>query len=200
MNKQQTHTIFQSKITLPILSFLAKCILFLFRWKIVGELPKEKKYVIIVAPHTSNWDFFWGMCCVLSKKWEVKWVGKASLFSGKKGVIMRWLSGIAVDRANASNVVDSYIELINNTDNINVVITPEGTRGYVTKWKSGFYRIADGADIPISLAFLNFKTKEMGFGPMFKTTGDYEKDKAVIKAFYRDIDGKHPELYCVDFD
>ena len=140
------------------------------------------------------------MCCVLSNKWEVKWVGKASLFTGKKGPIMRWLSGVAVDRANASNVVDSYVELINKTNKINVVITPEGTRGYVDKWKSGFYRIADGANIPISIAFLNFKTKEMGFGPMFKCTGDYEKDKAVIKDFYRGIEAKHPELYCVDFD
>ena len=200
MSKQQTRTIFQSKITLPVLSFIAKVILLIFRWKIVGTLPTEKKYIIVVAPHTSNWDFFWGMCCVLSKKWEIKWVGKASLFSGKKGIIMRWLSGIAVDRANAGNVVDSYIELIHKTEHINIVITPEGTRSYVDKWKSGFYRIADGADIPISMAFLNFKTKEMGFGPILKTTGDYEKDKAIIKDFYRTIEAKHPKLYCVDFD
>ncbi|BCE02667.1 1-acyl-sn-glycerol-3-phosphate acyltransferase [Marinicellulosiphila megalodicopiae] len=198
-NKKQ-NTIFDSKIILPILSWLSSLILFVFRWKVAGEIPKEKKYIIIVAPHTSNWDFFWGMCTVLKMRWRVNWVGKDSLFTGFKGGIMRWLGGTGIDRSNASNIVDSYIQLVEKSESINIVITPEGTRGYVDKWKTGFYRIADGADIPLALAFIDFSKKELGFGPMMKTTGDYEQDKAKIKAFYRPIIGKNPESYCVDFD
>jgi 1-acyl-sn-glycerol-3-phosphate acyltransferase len=103
------------------------------------------------------------------------------------------MGGIPIDRKSKGNMVDKMIKLYDNWNSLTIMITPEGTRSYSPEWKKGFYHIANGAKIPISLGFLDYKKKEAGIGPLVYPTGDYESDLEVIKSFYRTINAKYPE-------
>ncbi len=175
--------------------FLSWAWLTLANWKVVGgEIPKEQKFVLIAAPHTSNWDFPFliAMACIL--RLEVYWMGKDTLFFGPFGPIMRWLGGIPINRTSAQHVVQSTVDAFENAERLIVVIPPEGTRSKVRQWKTGFYRIAVAANVPIGLSFLDFGRKVGGFLPTFYPTGDIEKDIAEIKDAYKDIKGKYPDM------
>lgn len=177
----------------PILSQVLKCIaIFLLKitgWRVVGELPTERKYVLIGAPHTSNWDFPLMLLAVLKVGMDVHWLGKDSLFPPVLGGIMRWLGGIAVDRSKNNNLVAQLVELFNARDELVVIVPPEGTRSKVERWKSGFYHVAAGANVPILLGFVDASRKELGFGPMFYPSDGYEADLPKILAFYADKRG-----------
>lgn len=192
------NTIFHSKFILPTLSLVAKGLIRFGGWKVVGEPPKQDKYVILAAPHTSNWDFYWCMNAAISQKWEVNWVGKESLFKGFAKPILLWLGGIPVNREQAGSVVQSYCDLIKEKEKISLVIAPEGTRSLRRKWKTGYYRIAMQADISIALGFTDFEKKEVGFGLTFKPCGDYEKDKKIIESFYAQKTAKYPDKFGFD--
>ena len=187
------YTIFRTPVFRHILLFLSWSWLNLANWKIVGSAPVERKFVLIAAPHTSNWDFplLIAMACVL--RLEVYWMGKNALFFGPFGPLMRWFGGIPIDRKSANNMVQATVNAFNDAEQLVVVIPPEGTRSSVQKWKTGFYHIAVGSDIPIGLSFLDFEKKEGGFLPTFYPTGDVEKDIVKIRAFYKNIKGKHPD-------
>ena len=107
----------------------------LLGWEIVGELPKERKYIIVVAPHTSNWDFLIG---VMIRSFDPKFVGKKELFIWPFGHFFRWMGGYPVDRSKHTNFVDSVIALFNEKEDFIITLTPEGTRSYSPDWKSGF--------------------------------------------------------------
>ena len=190
--------IFDNKLIYPALSLIAKGLIKFGGWKIVGQPPAEKKYIIIAAPHTSNWDFYWCMTAAIASKWPIYWVGKHSLFKGIAKPLLTWLGGIPIDRKHASNAVDAYCELIAEQERISLVIAPEGTRSLQTKWKTGFYRIAIQAKIPIALGFADFKKKEVGFGFCFKPCGDYSKDISIIHSFYKQKTPKYPENFGFD--
>ena len=185
------YTIFDTPIIRPILAWLSIAILRLRGWKIEGEFPKIPKFVMIAVPHTSNWDFpiTLGVCFALRAK--IYWMGKASLFAGPLGPIMRWLGGIAVDRSKSNNLVQQMVDVFNDSEQLCVTIPPEGTRSKVKQWKTGFYHIAQGAQVPIMLAYMDYQRKVAGFGPLFYPTGDVEKDIAEIQAFYKDVKGKN---------
>ena len=123
---------------------------------------------------------------------RLHWMGKASLFKPPFGRLMKALGGIPIDRAKANNVVAQMVDDYQAAITLAVAIPPEGTRAKVRVWKTGFYNIAHGAGVPIAFGFLDYKRKVGGIGGVFETTGDYEADLEVIKAFYANISGKHP--------
>ena len=189
------HTIFDTPIIRDLFAWISIVMLKLTGWRLEGKFPDLPKYVMIAAPHTSNWDFPVTLGICFAARAKIYWMGKDSLFKGPMGPIMRWLGGIPVDRSKSNDLVGQMVEVFNRSDRLVVTIPPEGTRQKVRYWKTGFYHIANGANVPIVLAFLDFRRKVGGFGPVFKPTGNVEADMAEIQAFYKNISGKNPDQY-----
>lgn len=185
-------TIYRTPVVSHFFFGLAWIGLKLFGWKLVGAPPLEEKYVLLAAPHTSNWDFPIMVALAFTLHFEIYWMGKASLFWGPAGPIMKWFGGIPISRGRAHGIVASTIEAFDTHNRLIVIIPPEGTRSKVLKWKEGFYHIAIGANVPIGLGFLDFKRKTGGFGPTFYPTGNMENDIPKIQEFYETISGKFP--------
>jgi 1-acyl-sn-glycerol-3-phosphate acyltransferase len=165
-------------------------------WKIEGGIPDGiKKCVLIAAPHTSNWDFVYGVGALTEFNIDVKYLAKKELFRFPLKSMFIALGGVPVDRKQNTNMVDAMIQLINSKEEIIVMIPPEGTRKWVDKWKSGFYHVAHGAGIPIVFGYLDYKRKVAGIGPAFYPTGNKEADFKELSAFYKNITGKFPENF-----
>jgi 1-acyl-sn-glycerol-3-phosphate acyltransferase len=160
-----------------------------------GEVPDTPKYVLIAAPHTSNWDLPIMLCLAFAFRTSLFWMGKHTLFRRPFGPIMRWLGGIPIDRREAHNVVELSAQLFRNAERLVMVVPPEGTRQKVRYWKTGFYRIAESAHVPIVLGFLDYRRKVGGLGPVVVPTGDIDADMVVIRAFYADITGKYSDRF-----
>lgn len=188
-------TIFDTPLIQPLLQFLSIVLLKLLGWKREGTIQGTERCVVIAAPHTSNWDFFYTLLIAFSFKKKMYWMGKDRLFKKPFGFIVRWMGGIPVDRGRASNLVETTIQCFRENSELCIVIAPEGTRGRVNYWKTGFYRIACGADVPILPAYLDYRLKTGGFGPVFYPTGDIEADMEDIRAFYSDKTGKNSEQF-----
>ncbi len=186
-------TIFTTPVIRHIMPFVSKSILFCLGWKAKGKLPDVPKCVMIAAPHTSNWDYFYTLLVAFILKAKIYAMGKKSLTEGMFGGVMQWLGIIPIDRSKSNNIVNLTIEKFNEKDELIVIVPPSGTRGKVAYWKTGFYYIASGAGVPISLGFIDYGTKTGGIGPLFYPTGDIEADMKKIRAFYSDIIGKYPE-------
>lgn len=166
----------------------------LIRWKTGSILdPSVKKCVLVGAPHTSNMDFPVALATLYAAGVHVRFLAKKSLFRFPLGILMRAMGGIPVDRSKHSNMVDMMINMFANTSSLILLIPAEGTRSYVKEWKSGFYYTAYGAKVPIVLGYLDYGKKTAGFGELFYPTGDYQKDLAEIKNFYRQFTARHPE-------
>ena len=164
---------------------LSRFILGLFGWKIAGELPvHEKKYIIIVAPHTSNWDFLIGVLVRGAMGFDSKFLGKKSLFKWPFGWFFRLMGGYPVDRSKSTNLVEQVVELYNEHEHFVLSIAPEGTRKNVDEWKTGFYYIAFAAKIPLVRAKIDHRLKEVRFYEPLSVTGDIEKDLPKIKEVY----------------
>jgi 1-acyl-sn-glycerol-3-phosphate acyltransferase len=163
------------------------------RWKLVTEPAPTRPTLLIGAPHTSNWDFVLMLAIAWKLGVDFRWLGKKSLFAGWRGPIMRALGGIPVDRADASRVVDEIVARIRAGEVFSLVVTPDGTRGGNTRWKSGFYRIARDTDMPVTLGYVDRTTMTTGLGPTLSLTGDIPADMDCIRAFYADKAGFHPE-------
>jgi len=175
---------------------IAGVLIQLLGWKIIGSVPPEiKKCVIIGAPHTSNFDFFIGRLVYFYFGVPVKFLIKKESFQGPLGGLLKRAGGIPVDRGKANNLVEEVANLFKNSEQLNVIVAAEGTRKLVTQWKKGFYFIALKAKVPILLGFLDYKTKEAGFGPTLYPSGDFEADFKIIEAFYRTKTARHPELF-----
>lgn len=161
-------------------------------WTSVGTVPEPQRFVLIAAPHTSNWDFpnFLGVTQTLGLR--VHFMAKASLFRWPFGGFMRQVGGVRLDRAAAKDTVAQMVAEFARRDEFVLTIAPEGTRGAVTKWRTGFYQIALGAGVPIVCGFMDYAKRTSGLGPVIVPTGDYEADMAPVFAFYRGITGKHP--------
>ncbi len=191
-------TMYNTPILRPIVVLLCQFCLKLRGWKLQGNPPTTPKYVLIGAPHTSNWDFPLALAMAFVYRFDMHWMGKDSLFKGWRGPIMRWLGGIPINRSSSNNVVSQTIEEFNASNRLVVAIPPEGTRAKVDKWKTGFYYIALGANVPIALTFLDYKRKVGGFLSTFYPTGDTEKDIAKMRALYAGISGKYPSQCTVE--
>ena len=164
-------------------------------WRPDGAAPERGGYVLIAAPHTTNWDFSFTIALSFVYDVPIRWMGKASLFEGPQGKLFEWLGGVPVVRSERRNMVDQMIELFERKDDLVLLVPSEGTRSRVPHWKSGFYHIARGADVPVVLGFLDYARKRGGFGPPVELTGDVEKDMDGIRAFYSDKVGKFPEKF-----
>ncbi|MCC7403283.1 MAG: lysophospholipid acyltransferase family protein [Bdellovibrionales bacterium] len=173
------------------------CDLLMFRllgWRVEGQLPQVPKYVAIGAPHTSNWDFFIGMAAYHRLKIQFRWYGKHTIFIWPVGVLLRAMGGFPIERAHHHDVVSVAIAKFKREDHFILALAPEGTRGKVDKWKTGFYHIALGAGVPICPFALDFEHKRVVCGQLFYPTGDKEKDIAHLQDFFRQFRGRHPEL------
>ncbi|MFT5211321.1 MAG: 1-acyl-sn-glycerol-3-phosphate acyltransferase [Flavobacterium sp.] len=174
--------------------YLGKTIIKLSGWKIKGGPAQSKSMIIIAAPHTTNWDLVYLLGAAYSFRLSIHWLGKSNLFVPLFGSFMRFLGGIPVERSKQNNMVAQLAERINNSDGLAIVVPPAGTRAYTDYWKSGFYRIALEADIPIVCGYLDFPKKEAGLGLSFKLSGNITEDMDKIRDFYADKVGKYPEM------
>ena len=164
-------------------------------WRVEGEIPSIRKFVIIAAPHTSNWDFPITLAVAFALKVKIYWMGKAAMFRWPFGGLLRWLGGIPIDRSRSHNVVDQSVQAFQERDHLIMVVPPEGTRKKVSYWKTGFYHIARGAGVPIVLGFLDYRRKAGGIGPTFFPTGRIEEDMLQIRAYYATITGKRQSQF-----
>lgn len=164
-------------------------------WRPLGERPTAPKFVLIAAPHTSNWDLVLMLLFAIHFDLSISWVGKHTLFRPPLGPLMRWLGGIPVDRRASHDVVKHLAEVFAAADRLVIAVPTEGTRSRTEHWKSGFYWIARGAGVPIVLGTLDYARKLGGFGPTVAPTGDVKADMDVIRAFYADKIGRHPEEF-----
>jgi len=166
------------------------------RFRTLGEPPSLDKYVLIAAPHTSNWDL--PVMLALSFVYDVKinWLGKHTLFEGPFGWWFRFLGGIPVVRHKRRNMVDEMADTFNDYEKLVLVVAPVGTRARAEYWKSGFYHIARTANVPIVCGFIDFKTRQGGFGPAIYPTGNVSSDMDKFRAFYGEKLGKYPEKTC----
>ena len=164
-------------------------------WRIAGNIPNVPKYVLIVAPHTSNWDFFHGFCAFLVLRLDNTWLAKHTVFFWPLGILARAFGGMPIDRAKGGNVVRTCVAEFARRDRISFTITPEGTRGKVKEWKLGFYYIATEAGVPIVPVALNYSKKRVMIMAPFYPTGDAATDLPKIKALYTPDMARHPENF-----
>ena len=190
-------TIFDTPVVNTVLRTFSMAFLKLTGWKIVGQLPADaRKSVFIAAPHTSNWDLPYTLMVAFALRLNIYWMGKAQIFRWPFGPLMRWLGGVAVQREQANNLVAASVQALQTSDGpVQLVVPPEGTRSKVRYWKTGFYYIALGAQVPIVMSFMDYGNKVSGLGPAFVPTGDIEADMVAIKAFYAPFKGKNPDQF-----
>jgi 1-acyl-sn-glycerol-3-phosphate acyltransferase len=185
-------TVFDTTVISSILRLIARILLFGCRWQSRGNLNNIKKCVLIAAPHTSNWDLFYTLLIAFDIKASIYWMGKDAIFRKPFGGIMKWLGGLPIDRSKSNNIVEQSIEMLKQNDKLKLTVPPSGTRSRVTHWKTGFYHIANGANVPITLGYLDYRLRVGGIGPSIRTTGDIVSDMKVITSFYANITGKYP--------
>jgi len=182
-----------SQTRTPFSQALFRWLMRLTGWRIVGDPPALRRYVLIGAPHTATWDFFVAMLLKYSLDMRFHFVGKDSIFRGPLGPIMRLLGGIPVKRESRSNFVAQIVAFFAEREDLILVIAPEGTRSKSPYWKTGFYYIALGAGVPVVMAYLDYPRNVVGFGPSFEPSGDIQADFELIRSFYADKVGKYPE-------
>ena len=161
-------------------------------WKAEGQRPAAERYVVIAAPHTSNWDFIFTLALAFIFRINPQIMMKDAWFRGPLGPLFRWLGALPIDRTRSRNVVAQCVAAFQTAERMVLVVPPAGTRRKVQYWKTGFYHIAYGAGVPIALGFLDYSRKVGGFGPLFHPSGDIARDMAAIQAFYRPISGRYP--------
>lgn len=174
-------------------SFFPKTLLKISDWQLDVKLPEEKKFILIGAPHTSNWDFPLALLVFWALDLKIYWVGKIQLFRGPLHYLFTALGGIPVNRSASHGFIEQVAERIKQADEMVLSLSPEGTRSKTEAWKSGFYYIALAAQVPICLGFIDYKTRTIGFKQLLHPSGDIEADMKIIADFYQDIKGKHPE-------
>ena len=174
-------------------SKLAKWILRRWGFELVGEKPTQLHSVMVASPHTSNWDFPLALLIGWALEFNMRWLGKKEMFPPVIGALWKRLGGIPVDRKAAGSMVDDMVGLFQPGERITIVIPVSGTRGYTPHWKSGFYRIARAADVPVIPAFVDYTKKICGAGPAIELSGDVTADMDLFRAFYAEIEGKYPD-------
>ena len=177
-----------------MMSAISAWILRLLGWKFEGSFPQRlSKYLIIVIPHTSNWDFPLGLLVRSAGKTPAKFAGKHTLFRPSFGWLFRWLGGHPVDRRKRNNFVDAVVDIYNSKKEFVLCIAPEGTRKKVEQLKSGFYYIALGAKVPIVMVQFDYGRKVIGVREPFYPTGDKDADFSIINAYFKGVTGKISE-------
>ncbi len=161
-------------------------------WRVEGELPNLPKFVLIGAPHTSNWDFVLFLGVIFTLRANVRFMGKAELFRFPIGWFFRYCGGVPVDRKKSTGLVEQMVKVSNESEKFILTIAPEGTRHHVVEWKRGFYHIAKSAGIPIVMAVVDGKHKTVRIGQVFHPTENIEADMKSIQGFFTGVVGIHP--------
>jgi 1-acyl-sn-glycerol-3-phosphate acyltransferase len=174
---------------------LGRLVLAVARWGFEGEVPNISKGVIIVAPHTSNWDFVIGAAAMLALDLRLRFLGKHTLFDGPLAPIMRGLGGIPVDRTQpGSGVVEEMTERFRKEKQLLLALAPEGTRSSVDRWKTGFHRIARAAGVPIMAVALDYGPRRIRFGPLVTPSGDLDQDMRIFFDFFDAARGRRGKV------
>lgn len=181
----------------PVWRQVCRAILTLGGWKVRGNWPDAPKAVMIAAPHTSNWDGLWMLAAAGFYQVKLRWMGKKALVDHPLGWLVRWLGCVPVDRASAKDVVNQMATAFAEHDRMILAIAPEGTRSHAVAWKSGFYRIADQAGVPLILSVLDYGRRTVRIDGVFEPTGDYDADLAHIQAHYAEARGRHAGKFAV---
>ena len=175
--------------------WLARLFLWATGWKPEGERPAAERYVLIAAPHTTNWDFPYLLAFAEHFGLTISWLGKASLFRAPLGPLMRALGGIPIERSRSENRVAEMAQVFVDREALGLVVPAEATRSRAEYWKSGFYYIALTAGVPVVMSYLDYSRKRGGFGPAFMPSGDVARDMDAVRAFYADKKGKYPDAF-----
>jgi len=186
-------TVHDTPIIINLMRWLSLIFFKLVGWNEEGQRPDITKYVIIAAPHTSNWDFVYTMCLAFILRIKPLIMMKGAWFRWPLGLFFRWLGALPIERSRSHNVVAQSIEAFHAHPRMVMVVPPSGTRKQVMYWKTGFYYIAKGAHVPIVLGYLDYRRKAGGIGPILHPTGNIEADMKIIRNFYSDITGKYPK-------
>lgn len=180
------------------MKLLARLVFWISGWKVAGNWPVGlKKAVLIAIPHTSNWDLLYARAAFYILEVPVRFTIKKEVMVGPLGWLIKALGGIAIDRRKAAGkrtqtYTQAMISMLKEMDQLVIMVTPEGTRGYAPKWKTGFYHIALGAEVPVVIGFLDYKKKLAGIGPVIQPTGKIEEDIEKMKEFGRGVTAKFP--------
>ena len=169
---------------------VAKFLLWLGRWQPVGPRPCVDKAVIVGAPHTSNWDGYWLLVYKVAYGVDVKFFVKKQMFWFPMNILLKGMGGVPLDRGDSRSAVRQAVDAFNENDQFLFGLAPEGTRSRTEFWKSGFYRIAEEAGVPIILGFFDYPNKRLGFGPRMTLTGNVEADMQIIRSFYETVGGQ----------
>jgi 1-acyl-sn-glycerol-3-phosphate acyltransferase len=167
--------------------WLGRSVLRLGGWRMVGAFPDIPKLVLIGAPHSSNWDGVWGFAAKLALGLDIKILGKRELFWWPLGPVLRRLGVIAVDRSAAAGVVEQVAAMIHAREKFWFGLAPEGTRKRVERWKTGFWKMAKAADVPVLPAYFHYGQKVIGIGPPFALGEDMTADIERIRAWFRNV-------------
>lgn len=186
-------TIFNTPIISPLLRFLSNSIMRLAGWRVEGKMPDIPKYILIGAPHTSNWDFVLFLGIVFRLNISVRYMGKSELFNNPFGWFFYWCGGIPVDRKKSTGLVEQMVDICNRSEKFILVIAPEGTRYHVNEWKRGFHHIAKSAGIPIVMAKVDGIRKTAFVGETFHPTDDIEADMKAIQSAFASMSGINPK-------
>lgn len=173
--------------------WVGRTVLRLLGWRVTGNLPDEPRFIAIAAPHTSNWDWAVAMAALLALGIRINYMIKDSAFVWPLSLVLRATGGIPTNRAAPAGMVEDVAERLLDTPEIIMVITPEGTRRRVERWKTGFLRIAALAQLPVVQVSWHYPGKLIHLGPVAELSGDLDTDIAAIRAYYRQFTGRNPE-------
>lgn len=179
--------------TLPMLQGVARSILWIGGWTPVGDLPTADKVVFVAAPHTTNWDGFWLLVYKITLDVEVHFLAKHTLFWWPLGPVLRALGAIPIDRSISASTVQQVVDVFAGRDKFWFALAPEGTRKWQPYWKTGFYQIAKSANVPLVLAFIDYKKKHLGIGISLPDGRTMQQDLQAIREFYAPFTGHRPE-------
>ena len=180
----------------PVSRFIQRGLLWLYRrngWKAEGVVPEPRRFVIIAAPHTSNWDFLYYLGLTEEMGIKTRFMAKKSLFRWPMGGFMRAMGGISINRSSGGNYVQAMVDEFARRTEFMLTIAPEGTRGSVRQWRTGFYQIALQANVPIVIGMMDYARKVGGLGPAIMPTGDYAADMRQVELFYKSVTPRHPD-------
>lgn len=179
---------------------LGRLLLRLIGWRVVGNPPDAPRFIVTAAPHTSNMDGLIFLIAVFAMGLDLHWIGKHTLFKGPWRPFLRWTGGIGIDRRQTGGLVQQVADQFAARPGLVIVVAPEGTRARTEQWKSGFYRMAELAQVPIALGFMDYRLKRVGFGPALMPSGDFDADLQRMVSFYGRVTPRKSERFSLPAD
>ncbi|MFC1550792.1 1-acyl-sn-glycerol-3-phosphate acyltransferase [Candidatus Neomarinimicrobiota bacterium] len=178
-----------------IRKMIGKFLLFSYRWSLDGDIHNSSKLIIILAPHTSYWDFLSNMGTLLALGLQGQWLIAKEFCWWPLGVLLKWLGAIPIDRNSSQNIVTQMIDKINSSEKLLFALYPEGATRKVQKWKTGFWHIADETSTPIQILKVDYSTRSSIFSSVIETSGDINRDMKLIQNYFKGIKSKNPEKF-----